>query len=622
MSVKKALVVDDSKLARITLKKKLELRAVDVDMVESASEALQYLQSHSPDIIFMDHLMPEIDGFEATRRIKSNPSTAHIPVIMCTGKEHEGYLEEATAIGATNILAKPPETDALDAILAMDLVAPVAAPAVAAPPPEPPILQPIAPPLRIVSPPASVEPDLVDMAEAADLIDDSFDVEAAFGAEAAVGADAGADLMDTSELDALASLDGADLDATVDTALPDITALTDEAALASLDAMVGAEPELEETPQAAPAAMLEDVMVEDSAPLQAVPAAEPSPVAEPALDLVALDRRIVSLVEHEFAARQQMLRESVIADLTQTLRRQLDDVRDSFGDSLQRQQARVAQLESGMSAVPDVDSLKQWIVQQLPPSIDVAALTDDITARVALAQTSNVLPSDDIVALRARLDEVETDLANLHAQPNAAADVAVLQQQLLPVLTRQLDALLQQRVPAIVSEVSDQVQLQMVYQMNQGEMAGARGQQSAPSLDAVITTQADIEAQIGALRKQLNDEWTSRLQALVKQLKEQLQFASAPAGVDTGELRQQLRRDAREDIKHAMDALRAQLAQRTNEPAEAPNAQRFEQMLEAVTGQFARTQADYEHKLKQSRLIAVGAVVASVVVSAAIAFLI
>lgn len=118
MTYKTALIVDDSKLARITLRKKLEQRGLSVEMAESGVQALEFLTNNSVDIVFMDHLMPELDGFETTKKIKSNPSTTNIPVIMCTGKEYEGYLQEARAIGAANILSKPPENDALDLILA------------------------------------------------------------------------------------------------------------------------------------------------------------------------------------------------------------------------------------------------------------------------------------------------------------------------------------------------------------------------------------------------------------------------------------------------------------------------------------------------------------------------
>jgi len=72
----KALVVDDSKVGRLTMQKKLEAFGVGVDLAESGLEALNYLEHHRPDVIFMDHVMPELDGFEATRRIKAAPPPA------------------------------------------------------------------------------------------------------------------------------------------------------------------------------------------------------------------------------------------------------------------------------------------------------------------------------------------------------------------------------------------------------------------------------------------------------------------------------------------------------------------------------------------------------------------
>ncbi len=136
MSSQTALIVDDSKLARITLQRLLEKRNFQVRLAESASEALSLLETELPDIIFMDHLMPEIDGFEAMRRIKANPTTQHIPVVMCTGKEGTGdYDSEAKAIGAAATLSKPPELEQLNQVLeeaqqaaAITSVAPVAPP--------------------------------------------------------------------------------------------------------------------------------------------------------------------------------------------------------------------------------------------------------------------------------------------------------------------------------------------------------------------------------------------------------------------------------------------------------------------------------------------------------------
>lgn len=117
MAFSKALIVDDSKLARVTLKKKLESLGLDVVVAESAYQAYEAIEQNAIDIIFMDHLMPEIDGFEATQQLRKNG--LQLPIIMCTGKEHDSYLEEALAIGANYILSKPPVDEDLAAVLSM-----------------------------------------------------------------------------------------------------------------------------------------------------------------------------------------------------------------------------------------------------------------------------------------------------------------------------------------------------------------------------------------------------------------------------------------------------------------------------------------------------------------------
>lgn len=117
MSIKHALVVDDSKSARFSLKKLLQQQDIKTDFAESAGDALNYLSSNNPDIIFMDHLMPGMDGFEATKAIKANPDTKDIPIIMCTSKEGNDYAQQALAIGADAILPKPAPAATLAAIL-------------------------------------------------------------------------------------------------------------------------------------------------------------------------------------------------------------------------------------------------------------------------------------------------------------------------------------------------------------------------------------------------------------------------------------------------------------------------------------------------------------------------
>ncbi len=106
MSNNRALIVDDSRSARQILGRMLESFGLEVDAVESAEVALTYLQTARPDVIFMDHLMPGMDGFAAVRVIKANPDTATIPVLMYTSQEGEMYLSQARALGAMGVLPK------------------------------------------------------------------------------------------------------------------------------------------------------------------------------------------------------------------------------------------------------------------------------------------------------------------------------------------------------------------------------------------------------------------------------------------------------------------------------------------------------------------------------------
>ncbi len=106
MSAKRALVVDDSKSARAFLARILERYEITVDTAESAENAIEYLTKARPDVIFMDHLMPGMDGFQAVQSIKNNPRTATIPIMMYTSQEGELYLGQARALGAVGVLPK------------------------------------------------------------------------------------------------------------------------------------------------------------------------------------------------------------------------------------------------------------------------------------------------------------------------------------------------------------------------------------------------------------------------------------------------------------------------------------------------------------------------------------
>ncbi len=106
MGAKRALIVDDSKTARLFLARALEKYDIDVDAADSAEAAIEYLGSNRPDVIFMDHLMPGMDGFQAVQAIKNDARTATIPIMMYTSQEGELYLGQARALGAVGVLPK------------------------------------------------------------------------------------------------------------------------------------------------------------------------------------------------------------------------------------------------------------------------------------------------------------------------------------------------------------------------------------------------------------------------------------------------------------------------------------------------------------------------------------
>jgi CheY-like chemotaxis protein len=117
MVTRSALVVDDSKSARFALRRYLENRHYRVEAVESAAEAISFLRQHRPGVIFLDHIMPGTDGFEALRAIKSDERVADIPVVICSSNEGVEFNAFARSVGATDVLPKPPNPEHLTRIL-------------------------------------------------------------------------------------------------------------------------------------------------------------------------------------------------------------------------------------------------------------------------------------------------------------------------------------------------------------------------------------------------------------------------------------------------------------------------------------------------------------------------
>jgi len=169
MSTKTALVVDDSKSARFAMRKFLESFGYHVDTAESAEDAYIYLRKKLPEVMFLDHIMPGTDGFDAIKAIKQNALTAGLPVVLCSSNEGDDFLRQARACGAIDILQKPPSPDQIRSVLEnLKRLHDAAPPAVLAPgvpskvqsirEPEVAIEQAVMKNLRDALPPASLAP--------------------------------------------------------------------------------------------------------------------------------------------------------------------------------------------------------------------------------------------------------------------------------------------------------------------------------------------------------------------------------------------------------------------------------------------------------------------------------
>ena len=112
----RVLMIDDSTAERDLYALMLE-RDVKVLTAARGPEGLALAARERPDAIVLDVMMPEMNGWEVCRRLKSNPQTASIPVIMLTAQDEPGLDLEASRHGAATLLTKPCPVEKLTAVL-------------------------------------------------------------------------------------------------------------------------------------------------------------------------------------------------------------------------------------------------------------------------------------------------------------------------------------------------------------------------------------------------------------------------------------------------------------------------------------------------------------------------
>ncbi len=105
----KILLVEDNEMNRDMLSRRLERRGYTVVMAVDGAQGVAMAKSELPDLILMDMSLPVIDGWEATRRIRQEPTTATVPVIALTAHAMDGDRERAMEAGCNDYDVKPIE---------------------------------------------------------------------------------------------------------------------------------------------------------------------------------------------------------------------------------------------------------------------------------------------------------------------------------------------------------------------------------------------------------------------------------------------------------------------------------------------------------------------------------
>ena len=103
----KLLVVDDSRTVVHSLRSVLEQDGYHVIEAYDGMTAIELAKAHQPDLILMDVIMPGLNGFQATRKIRKDPSTRSIPIIIISATEQPTEQFWLTKLGANDFLGKP-----------------------------------------------------------------------------------------------------------------------------------------------------------------------------------------------------------------------------------------------------------------------------------------------------------------------------------------------------------------------------------------------------------------------------------------------------------------------------------------------------------------------------------
>ena len=101
------LIVDDLEANRVLLQEILELDGLEVMLAQDGAEALRAISESAPDLVLLDVNMPGMDGLEVCRRLRADPETEALPIILVTALSERAHRLEGISAGANDYLTKP-----------------------------------------------------------------------------------------------------------------------------------------------------------------------------------------------------------------------------------------------------------------------------------------------------------------------------------------------------------------------------------------------------------------------------------------------------------------------------------------------------------------------------------
>lgn len=117
MDRKKVLLADDEEDIKLVVKFYLESRGYEVFTAFDGLDAISQCQANKPDVLLLDVMMPVMSGFEVARRLKADPETSSIPIIMLSAASQANSIKEGLEAGARDYIVKPFEPAKLEELI-------------------------------------------------------------------------------------------------------------------------------------------------------------------------------------------------------------------------------------------------------------------------------------------------------------------------------------------------------------------------------------------------------------------------------------------------------------------------------------------------------------------------